>query len=95
MCACACVCVCVRAGVVSMRGCSLHQDVDVSVLQCPGPITRHARDLTLVLGVMAGQQGGDTLTLGKKVRARITGKKVVLTITGKKVMLRGCYTRRI
>ncbi|KAK8384835.1 hypothetical protein O3P69_014416 [Scylla paramamosain] len=54
------------AGVVSVRGCNLHQDIDTSALQCPGPLTRHAADLTLVLSVLAGDRAAQ-LSLGKKV----------------------------
>lgn len=53
-------------GVVSVRGCNIHQDTDTSVLQCPGPLARHASDLRLVLGVLAGEKASE-LSLGKKV----------------------------
>ncbi|XP_050714145.1 uncharacterized protein LOC126997135 [Eriocheir sinensis] len=56
----------VGAGVVSVRGCNIHQDTDTSVLQCPGPLARHASDLRLVLGVLAGEKASE-LSLGKKV----------------------------
>lgn len=55
------------AGVVSVRGCNIHQDTESSVLQCPGPITRHAQDLPLVLALMAGEHQAKKLSLGTKV----------------------------
>ncbi|KAG0712705.1 Fatty-acid amide hydrolase 2 [Chionoecetes opilio] len=55
------------AGVVSVRGCNIHQDAESSVLQCPGPLARHAADLRLVLGVLAGERGAHALSLGQKV----------------------------
>ena len=68
-----------------MRGCNLHQDMDTSALQCPGPLTRHAADLTLVLRVLAGDRATQ-LSLGKKVRP-----VTVVSIVSGRGELRGCW----
>lgn len=51
---------------VSTRGCNINVNREYSQVQCPGPLTRHASDLALILTILAGPHASE-LNLGKPV----------------------------
>ncbi|XP_066943997.1 fatty-acid amide hydrolase 2-B-like [Macrobrachium rosenbergii] len=53
-------------GIVSVQGCNVHHHSQYSELQSAGPISRHARDLSPVLAVLAGDRVSQ-LSLSKRV----------------------------
>lgn len=53
-------------GVVSLIGCNIHHNRQLSELQCAGPISRHAKDLAPVLSILAGERL-NKLSLGTRV----------------------------
>lgn len=56
------------AGVVSVKGCNIHLDVEWSEIQSAGPIARHAKDLAPIIAVLVGDKA-NKLSLDKRVGA--------------------------
>ncbi|KAK3884588.1 hypothetical protein Pcinc_011144 [Petrolisthes cinctipes] len=54
------------AGLVSTRGCNIHDNREYSQVKSPGPLARHASDLALILAILAGDHVSK-LNLGKPV----------------------------